>query len=152
MKWAVELSEYDIHYVPQVSVKGQVATDFITELTLTQLEESVDPGRWTLHTNGSTNDQSCGVGILLTNPEGSRHEYALRFKFPTSNNEVEYEVLLAGLRLAQSMGARHLSVISNSQLIINQINQEYEAKDHRMALYLKKVRALLNTFKTNTVE
>lgn len=56
--------------------------------------------------------------------------YALRFKFRTSNNEVEYEVLIAGLRLAKSMGAHHLNVISDSELVVNQVNQEYQAKDN----------------------
>lgn len=42
--------------------------------------------------------------------------------------------LIAGLRLAKSTRAKHLSVISESQLIVNQVNQEYQARNDRMAL------------------
>lgn len=54
--------------------------------------------------------------------------------------------------MAKSMGAQHLSIISYAQLIINQVNQEYQARDKRMALYLRKVRALLNAFETSSIE
>ncbi|GJX52542.1 reverse transcriptase domain-containing protein [Tanacetum coccineum] len=40
------------------------------------------------------------AGIILTDPNGKEITYALRFDFPTSNNEAEYEALIAGLKLA----------------------------------------------------
>ncbi|KAI5335007.1 hypothetical protein L3X38_025140 [Prunus dulcis] len=61
---------------------------------------------WILHVDDSANQQGCGAGLILTAPDWVKVEYALRFSFRTSNNEVEYEDLLAGLRLAKSMGAR----------------------------------------------
>ena len=33
MKWAIELSEFDIRYKPKTAVKGQVLTDFFMEFT-----------------------------------------------------------------------------------------------------------------------
>lgn len=89
---------------------------------------------------------------MLTCPKGSQHEYALCFKFQTSNNEVEYEALIVGLRLAKSMGIRHLRVLSDSKVIVNQVNQKYKAKDDRMASYLQKIRSLLNSSKICTVK
>ena len=41
-------------------------------------------------------------------------EYALRFKFKASNNEVEYEALITRLKLAMEVGARRLKVFNNS--------------------------------------
>lgn len=40
MKWAVELSEYNIRYRPWLSLKGQVLVDFMVELSqrLVQLD------------------------------------------------------------------------------------------------------------------
>ena len=32
MKWAIELSEYNIKYQPRLALKGQLMTDFIAEL------------------------------------------------------------------------------------------------------------------------
>ena len=31
--WAIELSEFDIQYQPQIAIKGQVIADFIVEFT-----------------------------------------------------------------------------------------------------------------------
>ena len=31
--WAIELSEFDVHYRPRTSMKGQVVADFIAEYT-----------------------------------------------------------------------------------------------------------------------
>ena len=31
--WAIELSEFDIQYLPRTAIKGQVVTDFIVEFT-----------------------------------------------------------------------------------------------------------------------
>ena len=33
IKWAIELSEFDIRYKPNTAVKGQVLVDFIMEFT-----------------------------------------------------------------------------------------------------------------------
>ena len=45
---------------------------------------------------------------MLVSPEGNKITCALRFGFKASNNEVEYEALLAGLRLAKELKTGHL--------------------------------------------
>ena len=60
--------------------------------------------------------------------------------FPASNNEAEYEALLVGLQLAISIGAKQIQVYSNSQLIVNQVLQKYEAREENMVAYLALVR------------
>ena len=44
------------------------------------------------------------------------------------NNEAEYEVVLASLRVAKALGVKSLRLRSDSRLIIGQITNEYEAK------------------------
>ena len=73
-------------------------------------------------------------------------EYSLIFGFQASNNEAEYEVVIAGLHLAHSMEADQLEICSDSQLVVKQIKDSYEAKGEKMILYLKKVRELLKKF------
>ena len=73
-------------------------------------------------------------------------EYALRFGFQVSNNKAEYEAVIAELNLAHSMEVDHLEICSDSQLVVKQIEDSYEAKDEKMILYLKKVRELLKNF------
>ena len=58
---------------------------------------------WKLFVDGAANAQGSGVGLILTSPEGIDIKYALIFGFQASNNEAEYEVIIAGLSLAHSM-------------------------------------------------
>jgi len=53
----------------------------------------------------------------------------LRFIFKASNNEAEYEALIAGAQLCYAGGEDSVGAYSNSQLVISQLNGEYEAKD-----------------------
>ena len=39
MKWALELSEFDIRYKPKRAIKGQVLADFVMEFTPVELAE-----------------------------------------------------------------------------------------------------------------
>ena len=73
-------------------------------------------------------------------------EYVLRFRFQASNNEAEYEAIIAGLNLADSMEADQLEICSDSQLVVKQIKDSYEARGEKMILYLKKVRELFKKF------
>ncbi|KAM1042360.1 hypothetical protein ACFX13_032147 [Malus domestica] len=59
-------------------------------------------------------------------------EYALHFKFKASNNEAEYEALLAGLRLAKHLGVKRIDIFNNSQLVVNQVTNNFDAKDSFM--------------------
>ena len=50
--------------------------------------------------------KSCGAGLVLQSPEGFTVEYALNLDFSTTNNEAEYEALIAGLGLAKALRAQ----------------------------------------------
>ena len=56
--------------------------------------------------------------------------------FPTTNNEVEYEALIAGLDLTKAAGAASVDIYYNSQVVANQVNGDYECKGERMKRYL----------------
>nr|GFD00219.1 reverse transcriptase domain-containing protein [Tanacetum cinerariifolium] len=61
---------------------------------------------WTLFTDGSSCVDGSGVGLILTNPKGVEFTYVLRFQFAASNNEAEYEALVASLRIVMQMGVK----------------------------------------------
>ena len=150
MKWTIELSEFDIIYKPKTAIKGQVLADFVMEFTPAEPTENTqaptDLPIWKLFIDGATNAQGSGAGLILTSPEGIDIEYALRFGFQASNNEAEYEAVIAGLNLAHSLEIDQLEVCSDSQLVVRQIKDTYEARSGQMILYLKKVRDLLKKF------
>ncbi|GKC29481.1 reverse transcriptase domain-containing protein [Tanacetum coccineum] len=87
------------------------------------------PDPWTLFTDGSSYVDGFEAGLILTNPEGTEFTYALRFGFDATNNEAEYEALIAGLRIAQQMGISNLQTHVYSRLVANQVNGSYIAKE-----------------------
>ncbi|XP_022159204.1 uncharacterized protein LOC111025623 [Momordica charantia] len=153
VKWAVELSEYDIHYKPRTSMKGHAVADFIAELTPAKPQVcSIDPQLvkeeqpWTLYVDGSSNFRGCETGLLLISPDKERFEYALRFNFHASSNKAEYEALLARLKVARYIGVKNILILSDSQLIVSQVKEEFQAREPRMAKYLSRVKDQLGQF------
>lgn len=60
-------------------------------------------------------------------------EQAIKLEFIASNNESEYEALLIKLRRAIELKIAKIMIYSNSQLAVNQIMDEFAAKNDRMA-------------------
>ena len=73
-------------------------------------------------------------------------ERAVRFEFAASNNEAEYESLLLGLKICCEAGAKTLSTFSDPQLIVGQVNGEFEVKDDSMEMYLQQMREFVKKF------
>uniref|UniRef100_A0A2N9EHL8 RNase H type-1 domain-containing protein n=1 Tax=Fagus sylvatica TaxID=28930 RepID=A0A2N9EHL8_FAGSY len=101
---------------------------------------------WTVNIDGSSTKEMSGARIVLVSPEKDKLEYPIQLRFCATNNEAEYEALLAGLKLSKNMGVKNLTIKSNSKLIVGQVRGEYEAKDDRMKKYLKVVQTLLPHF------
>ncbi|GJR43187.1 reverse transcriptase domain-containing protein [Tanacetum coccineum] len=154
-KWSVLLGEHNISYRPRTAVKGQILADFLiekpeTDIVLPQSEVNL-PEPWILFTDGSSCVDGSGAGLILTNPEGMEFTYALRFEFTATNNEAEYEALLAGLRIAARMGVRNLEANVDSRLVANHVLGEYVAKEDNMVQYLDKTKSLIQGFDRFTI-
>ncbi|GJQ95634.1 reverse transcriptase domain-containing protein [Tanacetum coccineum] len=67
--------------------------------------------------------------------------------FDATNNEAEYEALIAGLRIAEQIGVKNLQANVDSRVVANQVNGTYIAKEPGMLKYLEKVKNLTSTFK-----
>ncbi|KAL5574290.1 hypothetical protein UlMin_023887 [Ulmus minor] len=154
-KWTVELGEYDITFQPRTALKSQVLADIVADfapnvtqqadkelLNLTERSNS----KWTLTVDGSSNVNGAGIGLVLTSPEGDLIQQAIRCGFKATNNEAEYEALIAGLNLAKDMGIKKLSIHSDSQLVVNQLLGSYQARDLKMASYLEHIKILQPAF------
>ena len=119
---AIELSEYDIQYKPRLSKKGQVLVDFITELPQSETRpDSLD--WWTLNIDEASRQTRAGIGLQLKSPSGDKIEEEIKLEFSVSNNESEYEAILARLELAAALSAGKLLIQSDSQLVVDQVNE-----------------------------
>ena len=89
--------------------------------------------------------------MVLLSPEGDVVECMIHLDFPTTNNEAEYETLVAGLDLTKAVGATSVVIYCNSQVITNQINGDYECKGERMKLYLDQVKRRINDLRAKII-
>ncbi|GKC54750.1 reverse transcriptase domain-containing protein [Tanacetum coccineum] len=162
-KYAVEIGTYKISFIPRNAVKGQVLADFLSDAPDGEREDEyfqspeVSPGiddteAWTLYTDGAASSKGSGAGLILTGPSGVEYAYALRLTFASTNNEAEYEALLAGLRIARMMKVLRIEVKVDSKLVASQINGMYEASNGSMIKYLAKAREYISEFKTFSIE
>lgn len=72
--------------------------------------------------------------------------YATKLDFVTTNNEAEYEAILARLSIAREMGATNVEIRSDSQVVVGQIRGDFTAQGERMIKYLDKVREFQSCF------
>ena len=101
-----------------------------------------------MHVDGYSNIKGAGVRIVLTSPTRNTASRAVRCNFKAANNGSEDEALIGGLTLAHQMGAENIEVFGDSQLIINQVQGKYQAKDDWMIQYLAVAQRLIKKFKS----
>ena len=115
--WALELTQFDIKYKARTTIKAQVLANFIAEFSTIpdpDVPMSLDPNpanpewsdeckTWVLYIDRASNQSGCGAGIILTDPEGVECSHYFRFEFRATNNEAEYEALLAGMGVTEAL-------------------------------------------------
>jgi ribonuclease HI len=72
----------------------------------------------------------------------------------TTNNQAEYRALIAALKKADSLGVRQVSVFSDSELMVRQMNGLYRVKNASLLpLYLevKKLSAAFESFSLKAI-
>lgn len=77
-------------------------------------------------------------------------EYAVSLRFKVTNNEVEYEAILGGLKMARAVMAKEIEVQTDSQLVAKKYSGEFEIISPSMKRYaewLKKVSEEFDQFK-----
>nr|CAH66232.1 H0825G02.9 [Oryza sativa] len=146
VKWAIELSEFDLHFQPLHAIKSQALADFVAEWTrapepVSAPEASSGPSQlphtayWVMQFDGSLSLQGAGAGVTLTSPSGDVLRYLVRLDFRATNNMAQYEGLLAGLRVAAGLGIRRPLV-----------SKEYQCSDPQMDAYVRQVRRMERHF------
>ena len=143
VSWSVELSEFDIQYEPRTIIKAQALTNFLVEMV--DSENAPEP-IWTLHVDRASSSKGSGAGAILVKEGEIIIELSIKFNFPVSNNQAEYEALIASLKLAKDVGVHRLLICSDSQIMTSQVIEMYQAKDALLQRYLIKVKEPVKEF------
>ncbi|XP_073138302.1 uncharacterized protein [Henckelia pumila] len=147
VKWSVELGEYDIEYQPRKTIKVQALSDFLTEVAVFGQEEV-----WRVFVDGASGIGGSGVGIILISPAQEKIEIAVKLDFQASNNEAEYEAVIAGMQRARDVGVSHIIIYSDSQLVVQQVNKTFCTREEKLIKYCKMIEELGASFNTWSIE
>ncbi|GAA0145332.1 hypothetical protein LIER_05553 [Lithospermum erythrorhizon] len=129
---------------PRTSIKAQALADFVVECThgpakkvpeLVNLVENTEQRVWLLYVDGASNPGGSGAGILLWSQEGHKIEYALQFTFTATNNESKYEAHDNGLSLANALGAEHIHIRTDSQLLVDHVKGNFKDPEAKLEVY-----------------
>ena len=128
-------------------MKGQVLADFVVEFSPKgEMVCQVEHRLWKVRVDGASSAKGVGAGVVIITPEGILLEHSFRQGFSASNNEAEYEALLARLRAVSQLEARDIEIYSDLRLIVNQVQGNFEARDPWMKAYLDSVKQVMDGF------
>jgi hypothetical protein len=117
----MELHPFEISFETTKVIKSKALAEFTADVppeVESMLPGEEAPGLWVMHFDGAFNLLGAGAGAILTSPSGDKLFYAIQLYFKpehkVSNNIVEYEGLLAGLRAASALGIHCLIIKGDS--------------------------------------
>ena len=151
MRWLVLLTEFDIQYVTQKSVKGSIVADRLDSFPVSD-DRPIDDDfpdkqfvfvtnikRWRLYFKGDANQCGFGIGILLISPQGHHIPISVQLTFfnhyRLMNNIVEYEACITGLETALDLGFRQVEIHGDSNLVIQHNQGIWRTRDEKPKPY-----------------
>ena len=96
--------------------------------------------------DGASTPASAGAGIVLISPSKETIHLSYKLDFKTTNNIAEYEALLLGVNTAKEMGTMFLNIFGDANLILQQANNTFQAKNVRLKAYRDEVWKLKDSF------
>jgi len=92
------------------------------------------PARIIAYVDGASrgNPGPAAAAFVLKDPAGNSLEKKAVFLGNTTNNVAEYAALVKALEAVKQMGAEELTLFSDSELLVKQINGEYKVKSEQI--------------------
>ena len=106
---------------------------------------------WTLYVDGASSIKGYGAGVILEKEGDIMIEMSIKFDFSVSNNQAEYEALIANFQLASDVGVTKLTICSDSRIVTSQVSGMYQAKDLLLQKYLTRVKELMGRINTSDI-
>jgi ribonuclease HI len=123
--------------------------DGIFQRLSSHVRSQTAPGeKFTIHVDGGSrgNPGPGGIGVVILGSDGQVVEEITESIGRCTSNEAEYQALLRGIRRAKDLGARDLTIKSDSELLVKQLNGVYRIKSPNLLPLCREVMALLRQF------
>ncbi len=101
------------------------------------------------HIDGGSrgNPGPAAAGFTLADSAGTQLQAKAFFLGQATNNVAEYTSLVKALEAAKQIGAEQLTVFSDSELLVRQINGQYKVKSELIRPFFRQAVSLLGEFK-----
>ena len=97
-----------------------------------------------IRTDGGSrgNPGPAGIGVVIENADTNEViETHAKFLGKTTNNQAEYKAVILGLERAVVLGAAHVEVVADSELLIKQARGEYRVKNPDLQIRFAELKA-----------
>ncbi|XP_050878469.1 uncharacterized protein LOC127082272 [Lathyrus oleraceus] len=133
--------------MPLKAVKGQVVAGFIVDHSIDVAALNyVELGPWKLYFDGSSHKNGTGVGVVIISLNKIPTTFLYKVEGICSNNEAEYEAIIAGLEMLLELGATRVEIMGDSELVIKQTTKEYMCVKENLIMYSIIASRLLKKF------
>ena len=108
---------------------------------------------WTIHIDGAArgNPGPAACAFIIARPGAAPLEVAARLG-ETTNNVAEYAALVRALERAADLGGKKLIVLSDSELLVKQMNGEYRVKNADLRVLFDQAQVLARRFQKVTLQ
>jgi ribonuclease HI len=109
---------------------------------------------WSLYFDGSKSKEGVGAGCIIIDPAGNKTLLACRLEFECTNNIVEYDALIQGLRKALYMHIQNLIVFGDSEIVVRQVRNYIHCLTPHLKCYQSEVWSLIkknSSFNINSI-
>ncbi|XP_070047280.1 uncharacterized protein [Nicotiana tomentosiformis] len=103
---------------------------------------------WKMYFDGAVNIKGVGIGAILISPIGQHYPATARLHFFYTNNTMEYEACIMGLKMALDLDVHELLVMGDSDLLIRQAQGKWDTRDIKLIPYRQCVQDLSKRFKS----
>ena len=73
---------------------------------------------WFMYFDGSKNQEGSGAGCILIDPDKNKHFLSYRLEFECTNNTVEFEALVQGMKKAIELNVKNSKVFGDSKIVV----------------------------------
>ncbi|XP_050908563.1 uncharacterized protein LOC127122237 [Lathyrus oleraceus] len=138
--------------MPLKAIKGQVIADFIVDHSIEENAlDYLELEPWKLYFDGSILKYETCIGVLIISPNKIPKRFRYRVEGLCSNNEAEYEALIAELEMLLELGATRIEIMGDPELVIKQITKEYKCSKENLIMYFIIASRLLKRFEGATI-
>ena len=97
--------------------------------------ENLSNGWWHMSFDGAVSKEGAGESIVIKPPIGEPKLFSYKLHFKCTNNVAEYEALVSGIKVLKDLQVQRINIQGDSELIIKQVQGEYQTKNPRLKSY-----------------